>query len=137
VAAAGQWFFETLGRRPRFFTVPRGKRVRGRRWKHRPGRCREPWTGKAQESRRLAQAFNAPGRARDSREGQSLETGASLAGASRVGVCTGTANGMQVRRRGDALTTLREGNALKGESQERCRSETNPARLEGRKPPRG
>jgi hypothetical protein len=41
---------------------------------------------------------------------------------------TGGRNGMWVLPGGNAADTFREGNASKGESQERCRGETNPTR---------
>jgi len=67
--------------------------------------------------------------ARDSRKGQSPEAAARWAGSppSAAGSPTGeTARGSD--RRGNASATFREEKAPKGESQERRRCETKPAR---------
>jgi hypothetical protein len=68
--------------------------------------------------------------ARDSRKGQNPGTAACRAGpCTRVCGYTDERNGRWVLPAGNGPDTLREGKAPKGESQERCRCETKPARV--------
>jgi len=107
-----------------------GKRVGGVRVKPRTRfRLESPKRAKPKGAASL-RVINTDPPTRDFRKGRSPETAARWAGPARF-VGPGSPTGETVRgcdRRGDAPATFREEEAPKGESQERRRCETKPAR---------
>jgi hypothetical protein len=104
------------------------KRVRGVRAKARARRSPQTLEGRKPKGASSCWRPKPTPATRDSREGQSPETAARRAGPLLRSGSNGGRNGRWVLPDGNVPATSREEKAPKGESQERCRHETRPAR---------